>query len=71
MTKELIVITGASSGIGVAAAKAFSDLGHPLLLLARRLDRMEKLNLPNTLCKQVDVTALDDMKKAIKEAEGK
>ena len=39
--KPLVVITGASSGFGEVAAKEFSRLGHPLLLLARRLDRME------------------------------
>jgi NADP-dependent 3-hydroxy acid dehydrogenase YdfG len=31
----LIVITGASSGIGAATAKLFSAQGYPLLLLAR------------------------------------
>ncbi len=36
--KPLVVITGASSGIGEAVAKAMSKLGHPLLLLARRMD---------------------------------
>ncbi|MEZ8141990.1 oxidoreductase [Enterovibrio norvegicus FF-33] len=54
--KKLVVITGASSGIGEAIAKQFSAQGHPLLLLARRVERLEALNLPNTLCKQVDVT---------------
>ena len=39
--KKLIVITGASSGIGEAIAKHFSDLGHPLLLIARRLEQFK------------------------------
>ena len=51
--KKLVVITGASSGIGAATAKAFSDAGYPLLLLARRLDRMQALNLPNAIIKAV------------------
>lgn len=55
MDKPLVVITGASSGIGAATAKAFSKAGHPLLLMARRIDRMEALGLPNTICRQVDV----------------
>lgn len=54
--KKLIVITGASSGIGEAIAKQFSAQGHPLLLIARRVERLEALGLPNTLCKKVDVT---------------
>ena len=57
--KKLVVITGASSGIGAATAKAFSDAGYPLLLLARRLDRMQALNLPNAIIKEVDVLDLD------------
>ena len=47
--KELIVITGASSGIGAAMAKAFSAKGHPLLLLARRVAPMQALKLENSL----------------------
>ena len=39
--KPLVVITGGSSGIGVATARLFSSHGHPLLLLARRLDKMQ------------------------------
>ncbi len=68
--KKLVVITGASSGIGEVLAKQLSALGHPLLLLARRLDRMQALNLPNCICKQVDIANKDEMDAAIKEAEG-
>ncbi|WP_211830866.1 SDR family oxidoreductase [Kistimonas asteriae] len=71
MTKPLVVITGASSGIGEAAARKFSQEGYPLLLLARRLERMESLGLPNTLCRQVDVTDLIAFRAALEEAEGK
>lgn len=68
-TKPLIAITGASSGIGAAMAKRFSDAGHPLLLLARRVEKLEALNLPNTLCRAVDVTNPDALQSAIQEAE--
>ena len=69
MTKPLVVITGASSGIGAAMARQFSQAGHPLLLLARRLDRIEALNLPDTLCRRVDVTDAQAFAEAIREAE--
>lgn len=67
--KKLVVITGASSGIGKAIAEKMSEMGHPLLLLARRLEQMEALNLPNTICKKVDVTNLESIKETIAEAE--
>ena len=69
MDKKLVVITGASSGFGEALAIEFSKSGYPLLLLARRLDKMEALNLPNTLCKKVDVTNPDEFESAVREAE--
>ncbi|WP_440872382.1 SDR family oxidoreductase [Vibrio diabolicus] len=67
--KKLIVITGASSGIGEAIARQFSEQGHALLLLARRVERLEALNLPNTLCEKVDVTDKASFEAAIEKAE--
>jgi NADP-dependent 3-hydroxy acid dehydrogenase YdfG len=67
--KPLVIITGASSGIGKATAKLFSTAGFPLLLLARRVDKLLELNLDNTLCMKVDVTDREAFKQAVKEAE--
>ena len=71
MNKPLIVITGASSGIGEAIAKRFSEAGFPLLLLARRLERLQALNLPNAICASVDVTDKAAFANAVKNAESK
>lgn len=65
----LIVITGASSGIGAATARAFSAAGHPLLLLARRLEPMLELSLPNAMCCAVDVLDAAGFEKALHGAE--
>lgn len=69
MEKPLVVITGASSGIGAATAHRFSEAGYPLLLIARRLDRLKSLNLKNSICAQIDVMDLSAFKKAVSDAE--
>ncbi len=69
MNKPLAAITGASSGIGEAAARAFSAAGHPVLLMARRLDRMEAMNLPRSMCRKVDVRDRGQIAAAVAEAE--
>ncbi|CAM1374459.1 SDR family oxidoreductase [Tenacibaculum xiamenense] len=67
--KGLIVITGASSGIGAETAKLFSKHGHPLLLIARRLSKLKELNLSNTIYKKADVSNLQELREAINYAE--
>ncbi|CED61204.1 Oxidoreductase, short-chain dehydrogenase/reductase family [Moritella viscosa] len=69
MMKKLVVITGASSGIGEATAKRLSAAGHPLLLVARRVEKLESLDLPNCLCEKVDLTVHAEFHAALAKAE--
>ena len=62
MSQDPVVITGASSGIGEAAALAFAKLGRTLFLGARRTDRLaevahacEKLGSPSAKFQALDV----------------
>lgn len=41
--KKYIVVTGASSGIGAATAKAFARRGENLIVIARRAELLENL----------------------------
>lgn len=71
---KVVVITGASSGMGEAAAKHLSALGATVVLGARRADRIEKLaneinkNGGKALAVAADVTQLDQVKKLVDSA---
>lgn len=67
--KKLIVITGASSGFGKALALAFHKSGYPMLLLARRVELLEAMNLSDTICEKVDVTDKIAFESAVRRAE--
>lgn len=43
MTRQKILITGASSGLGAGMARAFAAMGRDLALCARRVDRLDEL----------------------------
>ena len=67
--KPLVAVTGASSGIGEAVARAFSAAGHPVLMMARRIDRMTAMDLPRAMCREVDVRDRAGLNAAVAEAE--
>jgi hypothetical protein len=67
--KPLVAITGASSGIGEATARAFSTAGHPVLMMARRIEKMQAMGLPNSMSRKVDVLSRDEINAAVADAE--
>lgn len=59
-TRDKILITGASSGLGAGMAREFAARGRSLALAARRLDRLETLAAQlRSTAPQVAVSALD------------
>ncbi len=69
MQNKVVVITGASSGIGKALAEKFAAEGSNLALAARRIDRLfelkQKLSNVEVLPVETDVTSEEDCKKLI------
>ncbi len=59
--KELILITGATSGIGEATARLFAKKGHNIIITGRRQERLEDLqnNLQEAHEVQVQTLAFD------------
>ena len=69
MAGPLVVITGASSGIGLALARAFAKDGNALLLIARHMKMPEGLPAGRTMCAEADVADYTALEKAIRGAE--
>ena len=74
---RVAVITGASSGLGKQMATAFADQGANLVVLARRIERLEELKAEletkgiEVLPIKCDVTSTEDINNAAKLAEEK
>ncbi len=63
--KKVILITGASSGIGRQTAIALAQQGHIVYGAARRLDKLQDLEAFHVLPLQLDVTDEESRKTAV------
>ena len=66
--KKVIVLTGASSGIGAATAKALSNSPHVLVMLARNEEKMKAIAAEIdciSLVIKTDVTKIEEVQEAI------
>ncbi|MDF2624391.1 MAG: oxidoreductase [Kosakonia cowanii] len=63
--RKIILLTGASSGIGEATARRLVQAGHHLVIGARRIERLQALRdeLGNIDCLGIDVTQAEDLAK--------
>ena len=72
---KVAVISGASSGLGKQMSKAFAIQGANLVILARRIERLEEMKLDlekhnvKVLPVKCDVTSSEDIANAAKKAE--
>jgi short-subunit dehydrogenase len=72
---KVVIVTGASSGIGEATARQFGREGAKIVLAARRVDRLESLAQEiaamdtgaETLVVQADLSKLEDIQSLIKQ----
>src|SRR6516165_812354 len=64
---RVFIVTGASSGIGLATAVALSDRGARVAVLARSTEALQKLaqELPGSLAVTVDMTQFDQVRGAV------
>lgn len=73
--EKIVLITGASSGIGAATAKKLVAAGHKVVIAARSSDKLnalaKQLGTDKALAVTADVSKLDDIKNVVAKAKEK
>jgi short-subunit dehydrogenase len=71
VSNKVAIITGASSGIGLATAKLLAKQGANLALVSRSRDLLEKLSaeLPGSLAVPADMTKIPEIKRMIQQVQ--
>src|SRR5262245_44678831 len=69
MPQPLTVITGASSGIGLATTRAFAAAGHALLLISRSIQPLEEFAGKPVDYAQADVADYNALERAVRASE--
>tara|TARA_R110002126_G_scaffold85942_2_gene207614 strand:- start:2993 stop:3274 length:282 start_codon:yes stop_codon:yes gene_type:complete len=71
-SEKIVLITGASSGIGAATAKKVVAAGHKAVITARSTDKLnalaDQLGSDKVLAVTADVSKLDDIKNVVAKA---
>jgi short-subunit dehydrogenase len=67
---KVIIITGASSGIGLATAKLLAKNGAKVVLVSRSKEKLERLSreLPGSLAVPADMTEISEIKGMVEQA---
>jgi short-subunit dehydrogenase len=65
--EKVVIVTGASSGIGLATAKLLAKQGAKVALVSRSMELLEKLSseLPNSIAIRADMTKIPEIKRMV------
>jgi short-subunit dehydrogenase len=68
---KVVIVTGASSGIGLATARLLARQGAKLALVSRSKEKLEQLSreLPDSLAVPADMTEIEEVKTMVKRTE--
>ena len=66
---KTVIVTGASSGIGLSTAQLLSKMGAKVVLVSRSKEKLEKLSseIPNSIAVSADMSKVFEVKRMIKE----